>query len=164
MAEIKVLFCCMGNVCRSPMAEGFFRRLVDEAGLGERIVIDSAGTHTDLLDSPPDPRAQQIMAERGIDISGLRARPIKRADFERFDLILAMDGQNFDMLRFTCPKPYAYKIGQLLDYAPAFKVKDIPDPLHGDEETFVRVADMVEAAAAGLLERLRERLENQENA
>lgn len=159
MTEIKVLFCCMGNICRSPMAEGVLRRLVDEAGIGHRVVIDSAGTHADFPNSPPDPRAQRIMAERGMDISGLRARRVSRADFERFDLILAMDGQNYDSLRFICPRSQTHKISLLLDFAPKLKARDVPDPFNSDESKFERVLELVEAASLGVLEQLRKALD-----
>jgi protein-tyrosine phosphatase len=164
MSEIKVLFCCMGNICRSPMAEGIFRRLVDEAGLGDLVLIDSVGTHADFPDAPPDPRAQQALAERGIDIGGLRARRIARSDFERFDLILVMDGQNFDTLRFICPKHQVHKIGRLLDYAPKLKMRDVPDPFHANDLAFGQVLEMVETAAKGLLEHVRESLRRKENS
>jgi protein-tyrosine phosphatase len=156
MSEFKVLFCCMGNICRSPMAEGLFRKLVAEAGIGDRVVIDSAGTHADFPDAPPDPRAQKLMAERGIDISGLRARRIARADFERFDLIVVMDGQNMDTLRFVCPRTQSHKISRLLDFAPQSKIRDVPDPFRGDESRFQRVLELVEAAGQGLLAHVRQ--------
>jgi protein-tyrosine phosphatase len=146
------------------MAEGIFRRLVDEAGLGDRVLIDSAGTHADFPGAPPDSRAQQALAERGIDISGLRARRIARPDFERFDLILVMDGQNFDTLRFICPKPQVHKIGYLLDYAPKLKTRNVPDPFRRDDSAFGQVLEMVEAATKGLLEHVRESLRRKENS
>lgn len=158
MSEMKVLFCCMGNICRSPMAEGMFRRLVEDAGLADRVEIDSAGTHADFPDAPPDPRAQRAMAELGIDIGGLRARAVRRADFERFDLVLVMDGQNFDMLRFICPKQHAHKIVRLLDYAPGLGARSLPDPFRSDESAFIRVREMLEASTSGLLASIRETL------
>jgi protein-tyrosine phosphatase len=162
MREMKVLFCCMGNICRSPMAEGMFRRKVEEAGLGQRVLIDSAGTHADFPNSPPDPRAQKVMAELGIDISGLRARAVKREDLERFDLVLAMDGQNLDMLRFICPKNHAHKLARLLDYAPKLKIKSVPDPFHADEAAFIRVRETLDIATKGLLASVFESLRQNE--
>lgn len=161
MSEIKILFCCMGNICRSPMAEGIFRRQVQQAGLADLILIDSAGTHADFPNSPPDPRAQRAMAELGIDIGMLRARRIARADFERFDLILAMDGQNFDTLRFIGPKQRLHKLGYLLDYAPRLKTKSVPDPFHADETAFKQVRTMLEEAGKGLLASLITSLQQQ---
>ncbi len=160
MSEVKVLFCCMGNICRSPMAEGVFRTLVEQAGFGNRILVDSAGTHADFPNSSPDPRALRAMAERGIDISGCRARRIVHSDFERFDLILAMDWRNHDALRFMCPKPHAHKLGRLLDYAPQVKARDVLDPFHGDESAFEHVLEIVEIAAKGLLDHLRESMKS----
>lgn len=151
MYEMKVLFCCMGNICRSPMAEGMFRHKVEKAGLGQKVLVDSAGTHADFPNSPPDPRAQKAMAELGIDISGQRARPVKRDDFERFDLILVMDGQNLDMLRFICPKHHAHKLARLLDYAPKLKARSVPDPFHAGEAAFIRVRETLDIATEALL-------------
>ena len=163
MNEIKILFCCRGNLCRSPMAEGLVRALAEQAGLGPRIVVDSAGTHVDFPNSPPDPRAQRVMARRGIDISGSRSRRITDSDFRRFDLILAMDGWNHDVLRFICPKPHAHKLGQLLEHAPRLGITAVPDPFHADEAAFESVLQIIEAAANGLLEHLRTSLESMEN-
>ncbi|MGZ8216191.1 low molecular weight protein-tyrosine-phosphatase [Methylomagnum sp.] len=154
MSEIKVLLCCMGNICRSPMAEGLLRKLVEDAGIGDRVLIDSAGTHADFPNAPPDRRAQRVMAARGIDISGLRARRVARSDFERFDLILAMDAHNHDMLSFVCPKSQRHKLGRLLDYAPRSKVRDVPDPYNCDESEFDRVFELVEMASQGVLAHL----------
>jgi protein-tyrosine phosphatase len=158
MREMKVLFCCMANICRSPMAEGVFRRMVEDAGLADRVLIDSAGTHAEVVDSPPDARAQKVMAERGIDISGLRSRRITRTDFEQFDHILVMDNQNLDSLRFVCPRTQSRKLKLLLDFAPEMKIQDIPDPFRGDESRFERVLELVEAAGRGLLKHVRRSL------
>lgn len=155
---MKLLFCCMGNICRSPMAEGLFRHLAEDAGFGDAVFVDSAGTHANFPDAPPDPRAQKAMAELGIDISGQRARAVRRADFERFDLVLAMDGHNFDTLRYICPKQHVHKIVRMLDYAPRLGTRSLPDPFHADDEAFIEVREMLEAAAAGLLEALRPNL------
>jgi protein-tyrosine phosphatase len=156
MKKINILFCCMGNICRSPMAEGLFRKLVEEAGYADRVFVDSAGTHADFPDSPPDPRAQKLMAERGIDIGAQRARRVMRADFERFDLILAMDTRNLDALRFVCPRSQAHKVGLLLDYAPRLRKKEVPDPYHADESVFKSALEQIEVAAEGLLGHLRD--------
>lgn len=152
MSEINILFCCKANICRSPMAEGLFRKLVSDAGLGDRICIDSAGTHADYPDHAPDRMAQKILKSRGVDISDLRARPITQNDFERFDLILVMDGNNYDMLRFICPKrSVANKISLIMDYVPKSRIKDIPDPVNGEESDFEQVADLLEMGTLGLL-------------
>lgn len=158
MVQIKVLFCCMGNICRSPMAEGVFRDLVEKAGLSEVIVADSAGTHADFKDAPPDARAQQLLLERGIDISGQRARRVRRADFEEFDLILVMDGQNLDTLRFVCPRSQHQKLARLLDFAPDLKERSVPDPYRKEEAAFRHALELIEKGAIGVLEHLRNQL------
>jgi protein-tyrosine phosphatase len=157
MAEFSVLFCCMGNICRSPMAEGLFRDLAEKSGFADRIFVDSAGTHAHFLNVPPDPRAQKAMLARGIDISGKRSRRIAMSDFDRFDPILVMDGENFDALQFICRGSDRRKIAYLLDFAPQLKTRDVPDPYHGDERAFEQVSQMIEVAAAGLFAHFRER-------
>lgn len=154
MSEYSILFCCMGNICRSPMAAGLFKQIAEKAGVANRIIVDSAGTHADFPDSPADPRARRALAERGIDISGHRARRVTRADFERFDLILVMDGRNYDTLQFVCPKKHTGKIGLLLDYAPKGRGRDVPDPFNADESAFGRVVELLEPAVKGLLEQV----------
>ncbi|HYE34995.1 low molecular weight protein-tyrosine-phosphatase [Methylocaldum sp.] len=161
MNKINVLLCCTGNICRSPMAEGALRELVKKAGYVDEIFIDSAGTHAHYLGHPPDPRAQRAMLERGIDISGQRSRRVALADFQRFDHILVMDGENYDALRFICPRSQVHKIRYLLDFAPQFKTHHVPDPFHAEEVLFIRVRDMIEQAAEGLMEHLQEFLRNE---
>lgn len=161
MTELRVLFCCMGNICRSPMAEGLFRKRLEEAGLGNRVITESAGTHAHSFPAPPDPRAQRAALERGIDISQLRSRRITRRDFATFDLILAMDAQNVDSLRFVCPKNQAHKIRRLLDYAPNGKQRDIPDPFTGGDADFTTVLDLLEQGTSGLLQAVITRLEQE---
>lgn len=141
----------MGNICRSPTAEGAFVKLVHEKRVAERFSIDSAGTHAYHVGDAPDLRAQQAARERGIDLSGLRARQVIMGDFEDFDLLLVMDGDNYEILMRKCPAIYQHKIKYLLDYAPHYKDKEVPDPYYGGSYGFERVLDMVEAAAEGLL-------------
>ncbi|WP_119629681.1 low molecular weight protein-tyrosine-phosphatase [Methylocaldum marinum] len=150
MNKINVLFCCMGNICRSPMAEGALRDRVRKAGLTDEIFIDSAGTHAHYVALPPDPLAQRVMLERGIDISDLRSRRVSLSDFQRFDHILVMDDTNYDALRFICPRSHVHKIRYLLDYAPQFKTRQVPDPIGGEEVVFRRVREMVERGAEGV--------------
>lgn len=152
----KVLFVCMGNICRSPTAEGVFRNLVEKQGLLNQFVIDSSGTHAYHEDEPPDPRARKTALERGIDISMQRARRFRFADFENFDHILVMDEQNYKVLMDECPTVFAYKVKYFLDFAPHLNAKNVPDPYYGGTYGFQRVLDMVEDAAHGLLEELRE--------
>jgi len=160
MSKINVLFCCMANICRSPMAEGALRETVRKAGYTDEIFIDSAGTHTHYLGRPPDPRAQRAMLELGIDISGLRSRRILLADFQRFDHIFVMDAENYDALRFICPRGHIHKIQYLLDFAPQFRTRHVPDPYHGDEILFRQVRGMIEQAAEGVFAYLQECLSN----
>lgn len=153
---VKVLFVCLGNICRSPTAEGVFRQVVDRAGLLEHIEIDSAGTHAYHVGEPPDTRAQESARRRGIDLSSLRGRKATRVDIERFDYVLAMDEENLQNLLSICPPGLEDKIGLLLDYAPARSEREVPDPYFGGDQGFERVLDMIEEAAEGLLAHLRE--------
>ncbi len=146
-----VLFICMGNICRSPTAEGVFRRMVEEAGLQDEIRIDSAGTHDYHAGDPPDRRAQLHARQRGYDLSELRARQVRAADFTDFDLILVMDRRNLDTLLNVCPREHAHKLRLFLEYAPMWPETEIPDPYYGGETGFERVLDMVEDASRGLL-------------
>ncbi len=151
---VKVLFICMGNICRSPIAEGVFRNKVLNAGFSDRVVIDSAGTHAYHSKEPPDIRAQRVAAERGIDISSLRARSVRQDDFATFDHILAMDQFNHNELGQNCPSEFLYKIKYLMDYAPQWKTREVPDPYYGGSNGFTRVIDMVDDAADGFLDHL----------
>ncbi|MGH8474813.1 MAG: low molecular weight protein-tyrosine-phosphatase [Methylococcales bacterium] len=153
--KVSVLFVCMGNICRSPSAEGVFRKLLDQAGIAERIRIDSAGTHAYHVSEAPDLRAQKAAMARGIDISGLRARRFESRDFEIFDYILAMDQQNLDGLLQACPKIFQYKVRLLLSYAPHLNRLDVPDPYYGGSHVFERVLDLLEDGCSALLEVLK---------
>jgi len=145
----------MGNICRSPTAQGIFRGLVSEAGLGDRVLIDSAGTHAYHVGKPPDPRAQETAQRRGLDLSDLRARAATLHDLERFDYILVMDRENLRDLLAVCPPAVGSKIRLLMDFAPDLRVREVPDPYYGGPSGFERVFDIVEAAVAGLLEHIR---------
>lgn len=144
----------MGNICRSPTAEGVFSNLLRERGLGGAIRVDSAGTHAYHVDEPPDERAQAAALEREIDLSGQRARQVERADFERYDYIVAMDRDNLSNLRYLCPEEYREKIHLFMDFALKSRVRDVPDPYYGGGNGFERVLDLVEEASQGLLEEL----------
>jgi protein-tyrosine phosphatase len=154
---VKILFVCMGNVCRSPMAEGVFRRLLEQHGLSAQVEVDSAGTHAYHLGKSPDPRAILTAKARGIDISGIRARQVSPKDLEEFDLVMVMDEHNYDALRFICAKPHQAKLAYLLDYAPHLGTRNLPDPYYGGEAGFERVMDMIEEACEGLLSHLQDR-------
>jgi protein-tyrosine phosphatase len=149
--RVKVLFVCMGNICRSPTAHGVFRHLVAQAGLAARIEIDSAGTHAYHEGEPPDNRAQATALSRGIDIRDLRARRAATEDFEYFDYVLAMDQDNYQSLSRICPSGMERKLFLFMDYAPELRVREVPDPYYGGQRGFDQVFDMVEAAARGLL-------------
>jgi len=152
---VKVLFVCMGNICRSPTAHGVFQRLVEQTGLHRHIEIDSAGTHAYHVGNPPDPRAQAAALRRGIDLSLQRARRVEAGDFKRFDYILAMDEDNLHSLRASCPPQHVHKLSLFLEYAPDLKVREVPDPYYGGATGFEQVLDLVETASEGLLRHLR---------
>lgn len=147
----------MGNICRSPTAHGVFRQLVIEEQLTDFIEIDSAGTHAYHVGNPPDSRAQQTARSRGIDLSDLTARQVKSHDFELFDYVLAMDHDNFHGLRAICPAGKEDRLHMFLDFAPALKVKEVPDPYYGGASGFEKVFDMVDEASRGLLEDIKYR-------
>jgi protein-tyrosine phosphatase len=146
---------CMGNICRSPTAEGVLRDQLRAAGLHELVTVDSAGTHDYHVGAPPDERAVEHARRRGHDLTGLRARQVCRADFERFDLILAMDWDNLSRLEAQCPAQHRHKLHRLTQFARNHKVPVVPDPYNGGATGFERVLDLVEDACAGVLEHLR---------
>lgn len=154
---VRILFVCLGNICRSPTAEGVFRALIEREGLADRIQIDSAGTHDYHVNKPPDRRAQAAALRRGIDISGLRGRQVLRADLERFDYVLAMDRENLDHLLALSPPEYRHKVRLFLEYAPQRPEREVPDPYYGGAAGFDRVLDMLSEAAYGLMTELRTR-------
>jgi protein-tyrosine phosphatase len=149
-----VLFVCLGNICRSPTAEGVVRKLARESDPALELDLDSAGTHTYHLGDPPDKRAQQAAQQRGIDISEHRGRAVTPADFEHFDYILAMDRQNLDDLQAMQPTDSKATLKRLLEFAANPDVLDVPDPYFGGHNGFKHVLDLIEAAARGLLKRL----------
>lgn len=152
---MKILFICMGNICRSPTAEGVFRRIAREEAPDLRLEIDSAGTHDYHVGDPPDPRAIAAAKRRGVDLTPLRARQLETADFERFDLLLAMDRRNVgDALAFA-PASGRERLRLFLEYAPEAPVREVPDPYYGGAEGFEEVLDLVETASRGLLAALR---------
>ena len=150
MSSIKVLFVCMGNICRSPTAEGVFNKVIKEAKVEDCFVLDSAGTHAYHINEAPDLRAQKAARERGIKLSHLRARKVTMGDFEDYDYLLAMDDENYDILISACPEQYAQKIQYFLGYAPQLKTREIPDPYYGGDYGFEKVIDLLEEAARGL--------------
>jgi low molecular weight protein-tyrosine phosphatase len=151
----KVLFVCMGNICRSPTAEAVFRHYVEQAGLSEEIQIDSAGTHDYHVGDIPDRRARQAAGQRGYDMVGLRGRQVVPEDFERFDYVLAMDRSNLANLKRLRPSDAQSHLGLFLDFARSHAEREVPDPYYGGADGFERVLNMVEDAAEGLLVHLR---------
>ena len=149
-----VLFVCTGNICRSPTAEGVFRRLVREAGLDESIRVDSAATHDYHVGEPPDERARRHALRRGYDLSALRARRVSERDFEEFDLIVAMDAGHLHILQRMCPRENRHKLRLIMEFAPELRADEVPDPYYGDPAEFEQMLDLVEAAARGLLRTL----------
>ena len=158
MKKLSVLMVCMGNICRSPMAEGIFRREIDRAGLQDMVAIDSAGTHDYHIGRPPDPRAQSAIGRRGVDISGLRGRQVADTDFEAFDYILAMDNANLSILKGNAPPHAREKVRLLLSYSGKFHNQEVPDPYYGGASGFEENLDMIEDAVAGLIDDLRNAL------
>jgi protein-tyrosine phosphatase len=147
----QVLFVCTGNICRSPIAEGVFRRLVERERLSSQITIDSAGTHGYQLGEPPDSRAIRAARLRGYDLSTQRARLFDLDDFRRFEWVVAMDSQNLHFLESLRPAGHRGHLGLFLDFAPELGLVDVPDPYCGKAEDFERVLDLVERGAAPLL-------------
>lgn len=151
---VKVLFICMGNICRSPTAEGVFRHKVKNADIEDQFVIDSAGTHAYHVGNPPDLRAQDAALKRGIDLRTQRARRVKTDDFLTFDYVIAMDESNKRDLLTICPAGYEDRIHLFLDFADC-KESEVPDPYYGQGRGFEIVLNLVENAADGLLEHIR---------
>ena len=149
---MKVLFVCMGNICRSPTAEGVFRKVVEQRAPHLRIEIDSAGTHDYHVGEAPDRRAVAAAARRGIDLGSLRARVVEDQDFERFDLVIAMDRLNREILLDRSPEEFRDRVRLMMEFASVADVQDVPDPYYGDPVGFERVLDLVEEASVGLLD------------
>jgi protein-tyrosine phosphatase len=159
MSNIKVLFVCMGNICRSPTAQGAFESVVGEADLSGHIEIDSAGTHAYHVGEGPDRRAIKAASRRGIDLGGQRARRVEKADFAYFDYVLAMDSSNLDDLLSMCPTQHRAKVRLFLEFADDPVQQDVPDPYYGGGQGFERVLDLVEAGSRGLLADIRRQLD-----
>jgi len=147
----RVLFVCLGNICRSPTAEAVFRELVAREAPDFAVEADSAGTHAYHVGSGPDARAVAAARRRGIDMRALRARAVEPADFERFELLLAMDEQNYRDLRRMAPPDRSDRVRLFLEFAPELERHEVPDPYYGGPTGFEDVLDLIEAAARGLL-------------
>lgn len=152
---VKVLFVCLGNICRSPTAEGVFRDLVQREATDLTIHIDSAGTHAYHVGHPPDSRAVEAAARRGIDLTSLRGRTALASDIEEFDYVLAMDRDNFSHLVAIAAPEHREKVSLFMEFAADRPEQDVPDPYYGGDRGFDQVLDMIEEAAEGLLANIR---------
>jgi len=152
---VKVLFVCLGNICRSPTAHGVFEKLVQDEAMSHLIEVDSAGTAAYHVGNEPDRRAQQAARRRGIELSHLRARQAVADDFYEFDYVLAMDHENYHNLARICPTGMEHKLQLFLEYAHDFSEEAVPDPYYGGADGFEYVLDMVQNGAEGLLDHIR---------
>ena len=152
--KVSVLFVCMGNICRSPTAEGVFRHVVKQRNMQDDILIDSAGTHAYHVGEAPDRRAQATAKSRGVDLSVQRARKVERADFDRFDYIIAMDRSNYEDLKRIKGEKQKAQLHLFMDFAKDWENSEVPDPYYGGSNGFEQVFDMVQSASEGLLEHI----------
>ena len=150
-----IIFICMGNICRSPTAEGVFRHKARAAGLIDRVSIDSAGTHNYHPGEPPDARSQHYAKLRGYDLSDLRARALRDADIERYDWLIVMDDLNYSTVLARTLETHHRKLRLLTEFCSERRQCGVPDPYYGDATDFNRVLDLVEDACNGLVERIR---------
>lgn len=157
IVNISVLFVCLGNICRSPTADGIFAHRVNAADLSEHIRVDSAGTADWHTGRTPDTRTVAAARARGYDLSCLQARQVTPADFTTFDYVLAMDNSNLAYLRDIAPPDYSGHLGLFLDFAAHQSIREMPDPYYGESDGFEQVLDLVEVAAEGLLEHIQQR-------
>ena len=153
--QVSVLFVCMGNICRSPTAEGVFRHRAAAGGLADYFVIDSAGTHGYHVGEPPDARSTEHAANRGYDLSTQRSRKVAASDFEVFDHVLAMDRENLRLLEAACPPQHKHKLGLFMAHASRSDSEVVPDPYYGGGRGFDLVLDYIEDASDGLIAALR---------
>jgi protein-tyrosine phosphatase len=149
--DFKILFVCMGNICRSPTAEAVFTKKLAERSFLYQVKIDSAGTHNFHPNAPPDERSQKHALKRGYDLSNLRARSVVESDFEEFDLLLTMDWDNRALLEESCPPLHLYKIRGLAEFLQTTQASVIPDPYYGGDQGFEHVLDLIEEASEGLM-------------
>ena len=153
-----ILFVCMGNICRSATAEGFFARALQGSRFKDVISIDSAGTHSYHVGYEPDSRAIKMAANFGVEIGHLRARKVKPADFHDFDLIIAMDRSNLANLRAIQPSGSTASLKMMMEYHPQGQPEEVPDPYYGELDGFNYMCELLDAATAGLLKDVEERL------
>ena len=151
---VRVLFVCMGNICRSPTAHGVFQALVEKEGLGSAIQVDSAGTHSYHIGSRPDSRSQATAKQRGVDLSKLRGRRFIADDFTDFDYLLGMDQSNIENMRAIKPESATARLQLMLEYSKQYSAVEVPDPYFGNDG-FDLVFNMIDDAAHGLLQHIR---------
>ncbi len=151
----RVLFVCTGNICRSPTAEGVARHFIQTGGLADLVEVDSAGTNGYHAGEAPDPRTRKVAKQRGYDLSDLRARKLEVFDFQRFDLILAMDRGHLEVMHRLCPEVYRPRLKLFMEYAKGSEFEEVPDPYYGGPRGFDVVLDMCESGVQGLLDSLR---------
>ena len=154
----RILFICMGNICRSPTAEGVFRHQIAGAGLAEQVVIDSAGTHNYHPGEAPDRRSQRHAEQRGYDLSMIRARQLTDEDFHQFDLLLVMDWDNLALAESRCPPEHRRKLRRLTEFCTTLEATVVPDPYYDGEAGFEYVLDLIEDAGQGLLQHVRQKI------
>ena len=152
LRDINVLFVCMGNICRSPTAQGVFKQHLYDASLHEVVGVDSAGTHASFAGEPPDRRAIVAAQKRGYSMSRITARRVEASDFLNFDYVLAMDKDNQRNLFEICEKVHKKKVRLLLDFARRSRIKEVPDPYYGSDNGFEKVLDLIEEGSRGFLE------------
>jgi len=154
MKKFSILMVCTANICRSPIAHGLMRHLLDLKGLSDLITVESAGTHVFQKGLSPDVRAQQVAGQYGINLSDLRSRKIRRKDFSAYDAILVMDNENYHILQEICPEEHRHKISMVMEFAPESDVVEVPDPYFSNLAGFERVFNMLEVAIKGVVEHI----------
>lgn len=157
LVKVKVMFVCMGNICRSPSAEAVFRYHVESSNLAHSVEVASSGTHNYHVGDSADPRSYKAALKRGVNISAHRAQHLKTEHFRDYDYILVMDDANYSHVTNLCPPQYLEKVHYFMDFAPQIGVREVPDPYLGGEEGFEHVLDLIEAATAGLMSEIRDR-------
>ena len=150
--KISILFVCLGNICRSPTAEGIFRHMLSEMNISDNFELDSAGTHAYHVGAAPDSRAQATAVAHGVDLSDLKGRKVEVSDFDKFDFVLAMDKDNYSNLKEMCPPERYQNLSLFLDFAKELDIDEVPDPYYGGTGGFDKVFDMLEQASLGLIE------------
>ena len=155
---MKILFVCMGNICRSPTAHGLFQSMIRKEQLNEIIEIDSAGTHSWNIGNPPDISSQKTAKKHNVDISELRARPIVKEDYNYYNYIIAMDENNLSNMLIDCEDENRYKLKLLLEYADNTTITEVPDPYGGGMDGFESVYDLIEQGCSGLLRALQKEM------